>query len=91
MKYPTRRMGRLWQGKASIKNYEIEKAIKKGGMILKRLDNNEEMFLNVDQLKSALMTQTSKVFPPRFKNEPEHRLCNVFWKTPENTNQEKLL
>ena len=91
MKYPTRRIGRLWQNRASIKNYEIEKAIKKGGMILKRLDNDEEMFLNVDQLKSALMTQTSKVFPPRFKGESEFRLCNIFWKSQENTNQEKLL
>ena len=91
MKYPTRRIGRLWQNRASIKNYEIEKAIKKGGMILKRLDNDEEMFLNVDQLKSALMTQTSKVFPPRFKGESEFRLCNIFWKSPKNTNQEKLL
>jgi|TARA_Y200000002_G_C22589167_1_gene624400 hypothetical protein len=91
MNYPTRRIGRLWQNRASIKNYEIEKAIKKGGMILKRLDNDEEMFLNVDQLKSALMTQTSKVFPPRFKGESEFRLCNIFWKSPENTNQEKLL
>jgi hypothetical protein len=91
MKYPTRKIGRLWQGKASIKNYEIEKAIKKGGMILKRLDNNEEMFLNVDQLKSALMTKTTKVFPPRYKNEPEFRLCNIFWKSPKNTNQGVLV
>tara|TARA_B100000085_G_C18239343_1_gene389251 strand:- start:24 stop:299 length:276 start_codon:yes stop_codon:yes gene_type:complete len=91
MKYPTRRIGRLWQGKASIKDYEIEKAIEKGGMILKRLDKNEQMFLNVDQLKSALMTKTSKSFPPRFKGESEFRLCNIFWKSQENTNQEKLL
>jgi hypothetical protein len=91
MKYPTRKIGRLWQGKASIKNYEIEKAIKKGGMILKRLDNNEEMFLDVDHLKSALMTKTTKVFPPRYKNEPEFRLCNIFWKSPKNTNQGVLV
>ena len=91
MKYPTRRIGRLWQGKASIKDYEIERAIKKGGMILTRLDREEKMFLDVEQLKSALMTKTTRVFPPRYKNEPQFRLCNVFWKTPENTNQEKLL
>ena len=69
----------------------IEKTIKKSGMILKRLDNNKQMFLNVDQLKSALMTKTSKSFPPRFKGESEFRLCNIFWKSQENTNQEKLL
>ena len=91
MKYPTRRIGRLWQNRASIKDYEIERAIKKGGMILTRLDNKEEMFLNVEQLKSALMTKTTKVFPPRFKGESEFRLCNIFWKSPENTNQETLL
>lgn len=91
MKYPKRRIGRLWQNRASIKDYEIERAIKKGGMILTRLDNKEEMFLNVEQLKSALMTKTTKVFPPRFKGESEFRLCNIFWKSPENTNQEKLL
>ena len=91
MKYPTRRIGRLWQGKASIKDYEVEKAIEKGGMILKRLDNNEQMFLDVDQLKSALLTKTSRSFPPRFKGESEFRLCNIFWKSPENINQENLL
>ena len=91
MKYPKRRIGRLWQNRASIKDYEIERAIKKGGMILTRLDNKEEMFLNVEQLKSALMTKTTKVFPPRFKGESKFRLCNIFWKSPENTNQEKLL
>jgi hypothetical protein len=91
MKYPTRKIGRLWQGKASIKDYEIEKAIQKGGMILKRLDIGEEMFLDVDQLRSALMTKTTKVFPPRYKNEPEFRLCNIFWKSPKNTNQGVLV
>jgi hypothetical protein len=91
MKYPIRKIGRLWQGKASIKDFEIEKAIQKGGMILKRLDIGEEMFLDVDHLKSALMTKTTKVFPPRYKNEPEFRLCNIFWKSPKNTNQGVLV
>jgi hypothetical protein len=91
MKYPIRRIGRLWQGKASIKDYEIQKAIEKGGMILKRLDIDEEMFLDVEQLKSALMTKTNRVFPPRYKNEPEFRLCNIFWKSPIKTNQGVLI
>jgi hypothetical protein len=91
MNYYKRNIARLWQGKATLKDYEIEKAIKKGGAILTLLENNEKMFLNVDQLESALLTKTKQIKPPRFKGEPPFRLCNVFWKQQKDENQLELL
>jgi len=91
MKYYERKIGRLWQGKASLKDYEVEKAIKKGGAILTLAENNEQMFLSVEQLESALLTKTNKVIPPRFTGEKPFRMCNVFWKSKEKTNQMELI
>ena len=92
MNYYKRNIGRLWQGKASIKDYEIEKAIKQGGAILTLTETNEKMFLDVEQLELALLTKTKNIMPPRFKGEPPFRLCNVFWKNKkENTNQLELI
>ena len=86
-KYYERNIARLWQGKASIKDYEIEKAIQMGGAILTLTETNEKMFLSVEQLESALLTKTKKIIPPRFKGEKPFRLCNVFWKHEENKDQ----
>ena len=93
-KYYERNIGRLWQGKASIKDYEVEKAIQMGGAILTLTktaadgyDFKEQMFLSVEQLESALLTKTKKIIPPRFKGEKPFRLCNVFWKNEENKDQ----
>ena len=86
-KYYERNIARLWQGKASIKDYEIEKAIQKGGAILTLTETNEKMFLSVEQLESVLLTRTQREFPPRFKGEKPFRLCNVFWKNEENKDQ----
>ena len=77
MNYYKRNIGRLWQGKASLKDYEVEKAIKQGGAILTLLENNEKMFLNVEQLKSALMTKTKKLFHQDLK-ENNHLECAMF-------------
>ena len=86
-KYYERNIARLWQGKASIKDYEVEKAIQMGGAILTLTETNEKMFLSVEQLESALLTKTKKIIPPRFKGEKPFRLCNVFWKNKENKDQ----
>lgn len=91
MNYYKRNIGRLWQGKASLKDYEVEKAIQKGGAILTLLENKEQMFLSVEDLESALLTKTKKIIPPRFKGEQPFRMCNVFWKQKENTDQLELL
>ena len=86
-KYYERNIARLWQGKASIKDYEIEKAIQMGGAILTLTETNEKMFLSVEQLELALLTKTKNIMPPRFKGEKSFRLCNVFWKKKENKDQ----
>ena len=86
-KYYERTIARLWQGKASIKDYEVEKAIQMGGAILTLTETNEKMFLSVEQLESALLTKTKKIIPPRFSSEKPFRLCNVFWKHEENKDQ----
>ena len=91
MNYYKRNIARLWRGKATLKDYEIEKAIKKGGAILTLLENNQKMFLSIEDLESALLTKTKQIKPPRFKGEQPFRLCNVFWKQKENTNQMELI
>tara|TARA_R100001143_G_C3248340_1_gene82341 strand:+ start:138 stop:419 length:282 start_codon:yes stop_codon:yes gene_type:complete len=91
MKYYERKIERLWQGKASLKDYEVEKAINKGGAILTLTENNEQMFLSIEDLESALLTKTKKIIPPRFAGEKPFRMCNVFWKSKEKTNQMELL
>ena len=91
MNYYKRNIGRLWQGKASLKDYEVEKAIKQGGAILTLKENNEKMFLNVGQWESARLTKTKKSIPPRFSGEKPFRMCNVFWKQKENTDQLELI
>ena len=91
MKYK-RTITKLFNDKyASIKDYEVEKAIELGGAEITLKANNKQMFLSVDQLKKALLTKTKQIKPPRFKGEPPFRLCNVFWKQKENTNQLELL
>ena len=55
MTYYRRKIQRLWNGYASLKDYEVKKAIAKGGAVLSLNKTNEKMTLskrgsNLDRL-----------------------------------------
>ena len=92
MTFYRRKIQRLWNGYASLKDYEVEKAIAKGGAVLSLKTTNEKMTLSKNDLEYGLQRKTSKEFPPDPKlNETEpFRLCNFFWKQ-KNENQLELI
>ena len=92
MKYK-RTITKLFNDKyASIKDYEVEKAIELGGAEITLKPTNKKMFLNVDQLKQGLQKPTSKEFNPnpRLNEIKPFRLCNFYWQE-QNENQLELI
>tara|TARA_R100000541_G_C1875884_1_gene81587 strand:+ start:48 stop:305 length:258 start_codon:yes stop_codon:yes gene_type:complete len=77
---------KLWQGKyCSIRDYEIPKAIKKGGMLL--IHKDKQMFISTDNL-SRLQT-TGKIIQSNYKGS--YQLVDILFKPDtENINQVKL-
>ena len=92
MTYYKRKIDRLWNNYASVKDYEVERAIKQGGAILTLTKNNEKMVLSVDQLKDGLKTKTSKVFNPnpRLNEREPYRLCNFYWQKTDKRQGELI-
>lgn len=92
MTYYKRKIDRLWNNYASVKDYEVEKAILKGGAILTLVKNNEQMILSVDQLREGLKTRTSKSFNPnpRLNEKEPYKLCNFYWRKSD-TRQGELI
>jgi hypothetical protein len=70
----TKRVNKLWQGKyVSIRDYERDKAIVKGGM---RLEHGKDvMELNVDQLKQ--LRGDGNMHQSKFGGQYE--LINITW------------
>jgi hypothetical protein len=92
MTYYKRKIDRLWNNYASVKDYEVEKAILKGGAILTLVKNNEQMILSVDQLREGLKTRTGKSFNPnpRLNEKEPYKLCNFYWQKSD-TRQGELI
>jgi len=68
----TRVVTKLWLGKyVSIRDYEVTKAIKQGGLIIKH--NDEQMVLNPNEL-SALKPSPK---PIQYKIKGTYRLVNI--------------
>ena len=66
---------KLWQGKyCSIRDYELTKAIKKGGLILHYKDKH--MVINPDQLSQ--LKPTGKLIQSNYKGS--YRLVDIFFK-----------
>jgi hypothetical protein len=66
---------KLWQGKyVSIRDYERDKAIKMGGIIITH--NNEKMQLNVEELKA--LKPSSSVVQSKYKGN--YKLINITFK-----------
>jgi hypothetical protein len=92
MKYK-RTITKLFNNKyASIKDYEVEKAIKLGGAEITLKPNNKKMFLSVDQLKQGLQKPKRNVFNqnPRLNETKPFLLCNFYWQD-QNENQLELI
>ena len=59
-----KKVTKLWQDKyTSVRDYEVTNAIKKGGLVI--LHNEQQMILNVDELKT--LKPSTKNFQSKFK------------------------
>ena len=66
---------KLWQGKfVSVRDYEVQKAIRDGGMILTH--NGDKMTLTVDQLKN--LKPSPQLIKSKFKGS--YRLVDIPFK-----------
>ena len=71
----TKNVIKLWQGKfVSVRDYEIKKAIRHGGMILTH--NGDKMTLTVDQLKN--LKPSPQLIKSKFKGN--YRLVGIVFK-----------
>ena len=77
---------KLWQGKfCSVRDYEIKKAIKKGGMILYHKDKH--MIINADELSS--LKPIGKKIQSNYKGS--YQLVDILFKPEvDNIYQEQL-
>ena len=77
---------KLWQGKyTSVRDYEIEKAIKKGGLVIHYKD--KYMNISIDELKR--LKPTGKVIQSNYKGS--YRLVDILFKPEtENIHQSNL-
>ncbi len=77
---------KLWQGKyTSVRDYEIEKAIRKGGLVIHYKDKH--MNISVDELKR--LKPTGKLIQSNYKGS--YRLVDVLFKPEtEDLNQKQL-
>tara|TARA_R100000773_G_scaffold44669_1_gene47242 strand:+ start:15810 stop:16109 length:300 start_codon:yes stop_codon:yes gene_type:complete len=78
---------KLWQGKyTSVRDYEIAKAIRKGGLIIYYKDKH--MTIDVDELKK--LKATGKVIQSKYKGS--YRLVDILFKPEtDDKNQYSLL
>lgn len=77
------RVKKLWQGRyASVRDYHVEQAIKKGGLIIKHEDDS--MIVSVDELKT--LKPDPQIMQSQFKGK--YQLVDVPWKpVTDNPNQ----
>jgi len=69
------RVKKLWQGRyASVRDYHIEQAIKKGGLIIKH--EEDWMMVSVDELKT--LKPDPQIMQSQFKGK--YQLVDVPWK-----------
>lgn len=69
------RVKKLWQGRyASVRDYHVEQAIKKGGLIIKH--EKDLMMVSVDELKA--LKPDPQIMQSQFKGK--YQLVDVPWK-----------
>ncbi len=70
-----KKVTKLWLGKfVSVRDYEVSKAIQKGGLIIKH--NNQQMFLKPDELSS--LKPNPKIIQSRYKGS--YKLVDIPFK-----------
>jgi hypothetical protein len=70
----------------SIRDYERDRAVEKGGMILKH--NNQTMFFSPDVLKR--LKAEPKLHSSKFPPYKKYRLIDIRWNPTEGEDQVKL-
>mgnify|MGYP003113994411 CR=1 FL=1 len=80
-----KKVTKLYQGfLVSIRDYERDKAIKQGGMIL--MHDNKTMFFSPKALKE--LKPSTKIFKSKFGKD--YRLIDIRWNPDNNKNQFSL-
>tara|TARA_R100000654_G_scaffold22223_3_gene44506 strand:+ start:799 stop:1065 length:267 start_codon:yes stop_codon:yes gene_type:complete len=76
---------KLYQGfLVSIRDYERDKAIKQGGMIL--IHNKQTMYFSPQALQK--LKPSTKIFKSKFGKD--YRLIDIRWNPDDNKNQRRL-
>ena len=71
----TKKLKRLWNGLASLRDHEVNQAIKDGGIVLEY--NGKKMTLTPEKLKASFSVNIRK-FISKF-NGKEYSLCDYRW------------
>tara|TARA_R100000781_G_C4036290_1_gene112376 strand:- start:87 stop:344 length:258 start_codon:yes stop_codon:yes gene_type:complete len=81
-----KKVTKLWQGKyTSIRDYDIKRAVKKGGLII--IHNNQQMILNINELKD--LKPNPKIFQSKYKGS--YQLIDITFKPNNENNQQNQL
>lgn len=83
MKIKTRKIRRLWNGYASLRDYEVEEAINKNLTLVLVLDSKRKMTLTPEDLKRGSQL-TRKVHDSQFGGAP-YILVDFKWVSDKRT------
>ena len=74
-----RKIKRLWNGCASLRDYEVEKALVEGGIRLQLQDTDESMTLTSSMLRHGL-SFTGEVHRSKYNKGQEYKLIDFRWR-----------
>jgi len=80
-------INRLWNGVASLRDYEVEQAIVDGGVILELKGTKETMALTVDDLQKGFQI-TRASHQSLFNKEQTYKLIDFTWKKNKKDNSQ---
>tara|TARA_B100000424_G_scaffold125470_1_gene95072 strand:- start:393 stop:653 length:261 start_codon:yes stop_codon:yes gene_type:complete len=84
----TKTVTKLWMGeKLSVRDYEVRKAIKQGGMTL--IHNDRKMILSVEDLKK--LKPTGRIIKSKFPKSPDYQLVDITFQDTSDANQMNLI
>lgn len=77
-----RKIKRLWNGFASLRDYEVQKALDKKESIVLYLPSGDKMTLNEDRLRTGL-TLTPRPHESKFNPQQKYKLIDFIWRSDE--------
>lgn len=84
----TKKVNKLWMGdKVSVRDYEVRKAIQKGGMVV--LHGDKKMRLSVDDLRE--LKPVGRVIKSKFPGSPDYQLVDITFNVTQDANQMELI